>query len=114
MPLVQCVPNVSEGRDPDAIAAMAAAIDVKGVRLLDRSSDPSHHRSVFTFVGEGERVQEAAIRLYEAAIARIDLRTHVGVHPRIGAVDVFPFVPVGNTRMTDCVALSRATAELVA
>jgi glutamate formiminotransferase len=114
MPLVECVPNVSEGRNADVIDAIAKAIVVKGVTLLDRSSDPSHNRTVYTFVGEADRVQEAAIRLYETAIQRIDLRTHEGVHPRIGAVDVFPFVPVAKTTMADCVALSRSTAELVA
>jgi glutamate formiminotransferase len=114
MPLVECVPNVSEGRRSDVIAALAASLAVPGVRLLDQSSDSSHNRTVYTFVGEPERVQEAAIRLYEAAIERIDLRQHEGAHPRIGAVDVFPFVPMAGTTMADCVALSRSTAELVA
>ena len=114
MPLVECVPNVSEGRRSDVIAALAASLAVRGVRLLDQSSDSSHNRTVYTFVGEPERVQEAAIRLYEAAIERIDLRQHEGVHPRIGAVDVFPFVPMAGTTMADCVALSRSTAEMVA
>lgn len=114
MPLIECVPNVSEGRRTDVIGALAEALVIPGVRLLDRSSDPSHNRTVYTFVGEAERVQEAAIRLYEAAIERIDLRQHEGVHPRIGAVDVFPFVPMAGTAMADCVALSRSTAELVA
>jgi glutamate formiminotransferase / 5-formyltetrahydrofolate cyclo-ligase len=114
MPLVECVPNVSEGRRSDVIAALAASLAVKGVRLLDQSSDSSHNRTVYTFVGEPDRVQEAAIRLYDAAIERIDLRQHEGVHPRIGAVDVFPFVPMAGTTMADCVALARSTAELVA
>ena len=114
MPLVECVPNVSEGRRTGVIGAIAEAIVVPGVRLLDSSSDPSHNRTVYTFVGEADRVQEAAIRLYEAAIERIDLRQHEGVHPRIGSVDVCPFVPMLETKMADCVALSRSTAEMVA
>jgi glutamate formiminotransferase len=114
MPLVECVPNVSEGRRSDVIVALAGAIAIPGVRVLDQSSDPSHNRTVYTFVGEPERVQEAAIRLYEVAIERIDLREHEGVHPRIGAVDVFPFVPIAGGSMADCVALSRSTAEMVA
>jgi glutamate formiminotransferase len=114
MPLIECVPNVSEGRKSDTIRALAAALMVPGIRLLDQSSDPSHNRTVYTFVGEPEQVQHAAIQLYEAAIERIDLRQHEGVHPRIGAVDVFPFVPMAGTAIGDCIALSRSTAELVA
>jgi glutamate formiminotransferase len=114
MPLIECVPNVSEGRRPDVIKALAAALIVPGIRLLDQSSDPSHNRTVYTFIGEPEQVQHAAIQLYEAAIERIDLRQHEGVHPRIGVVDVFPFVPMAGTGMAACVALSRSTAELVA
>jgi glutamate formiminotransferase len=114
MPLVECVPNVSEGRDPAIINALGAALEIPGVQLLDRSSDPSHNRTVYTFVGEPDRLLEAAVRLFEAAIERIDLRQHEGVHPRIGAVDVCPFVPMAGTRMADCVALARNTAELVA
>ncbi|MCM3881926.1 MAG: glutamate formimidoyltransferase [Vicinamibacterales bacterium] len=114
MPLVECVPNVSEGRDPGIINALGEALEIPGVQLLDRSSDPSHNRTVYTFVGEPDRLLEAAIRLFEAAIERIDLRQHEGVHPRIGAVDVCPFVPMADTRMADCVALARSTAELVA
>lgn len=110
--LVECVPNVSEGRDKAAISAMAEAISsVPGVRLLDVHADPDHHRSVFTFVGEPEGVAQAVYRLFEAALPRIDLRTHRGQHPRMGAVDVVPFVPVRGVTMADCVALARTVGK---
>ncbi|MCS7216720.1 MAG: glutamate formimidoyltransferase [Candidatus Bipolaricaulota bacterium] len=110
--LVECVPNVSEGRNPEAIAAMAEAIrSVPQVRLLDVQSDPDHHRTVFTFVGAPEGVAEAVYRLFEAALPRIDLRAHRGEHPRMGAVDVVPFVPVRGVKMADCVALARAVGQ---
>jgi glutamate formiminotransferase len=114
MPLIECVPNVSEGRRADVIAALAAAIAGSGVLLLDQSSDPSHNRTVYTFAGEPAPVQEAVVRLFAAAVAAIDLRHHEGVHPRIGAVDVVPFVPLTGATMEGCVALSRDTAALVA
>ncbi len=114
MPLIECVPNVSEGRRDDVIAALAAAIDVPGVHLLDRSSDPSHNRTVYTFAGEAEPLQEAVLRLFMAAVTAIDLRRHEGVHPRIGAVDVVPFVPLRGTGMEECVALAKRTARTIA
>jgi glutamate formiminotransferase len=114
MPLIECVPNVSEGRRPDVIAALADAITAPGVHLLDQSSDRSHNRTVYTFVGEPEPLQQAVLRLFASAVAHIDLRTHQGVHPRVGAVDVVPFVPLQKATMADCVELARATAELVA
>src|SRR5438874_515255 len=114
MPLVECVPNVSEGRRAGVIAALAQAIAGPGVRLLDYSSDPSHNRTVYTCVGEPASLQEAVLRLFASAIAHIDLRVHTGVHPRVGAVDVVPFVPLAGTTMAACVDLARSTAELVA
>ena len=113
MPLVECVPNVSEGRRFDVIDALATALAVPGVELLDRSSDVSHNRTVYTFIGEPRPVREAVLRLFESAIARINLRHHAGVHPRIGAVDVVPFVPLTGATMAECVDLARRTAELV-
>src|SRR6266566_8200505 len=107
MPLVECVPNVSEGRRSDVIEILARAIDGRNARLLDRSSDPSHNRTVYTFAGEPEPLQQAVLRLFEAAIVHIDLRAHTGVHPRAGAVDVVPFVPLGTATMADCVELAR-------
>jgi glutamate formiminotransferase / 5-formyltetrahydrofolate cyclo-ligase len=115
MPLVECVPNVSEGRRADVVAALVDAVcSVSGVRLLDYSSDPSHNRSVLTIVGEPAPLQRAILALFESAIARIDLRQHSGEHPRIGAVDVVPFIPIADVTMAECVALARDTASEVA
>ena len=114
MPLIECVPNVSDGRKEEAIARVAAAIEGPGVKLLDRSSDASHNRSVFTFAGEPDAVQQAVLRLFEGALAVIDLRSHEGVHPRMGAVDVVPFVPIEAATMDECVALARSTGALIA
>ena len=113
MTLIECVPNVSEGRRTAVIAALADAISGNGVHLLDQSSDPSHNRTVYTFAGEAEALQQAVLRLFASAIAHIDLRCHNGVHPRIGAVDVVPFVPLQGAAMGDCIALARSTAALV-
>ena len=114
MPLIECVPNVSEGRREAVIDALTAAIVASDVHLLDRSSDPSHNRTVFTFAGEATALQPAVLRLFAAAVATIDLREHEGVHPRIGAVDVIPFVPLRDAAMEECVALATTTAALVA
>lgn len=113
MPLIECVPNVSEGRRADVIAALGAAIAVPGVHVLDQSSDPSHNRTVFTFVGEPGPLQDAVLRLFSVAVDAIDLRSHDGVHPRMGAVDVVPFIPL-NAAMQECVELATSTAALVA
>src|SRR5687768_3633547 len=114
MPLIECVPNVSEGRRADVIDALGSAIAAPDVRMLDRSSDPSHNRTVYTFAGEPGALRDAVLRLYAAAIAAIDLRAHDGVHPRIGAVDVVPFVPLQGTTIEECVTLAKNTAALVA
>ena len=114
MALIECVPNVSEGRRDSVIATLGAAIDRPGVQLLDRSSDSSHNRTVFTFAGEPRPVQEAVLRLFTEAIASVDLRQHEGVHPRIGVVDVVPFVPLQGATMEECIALARQTAAMVA
>ena len=107
--LVECVPNISEGRDESAVAAAAEAVaGVRGVALLDRSMDPDHNRSVLTFAGSPEAVVEAAVRLVRCAAERIDLTKHDGVHPRIGAADVVPFVPVRGLTLEDCARLARA------
>ena len=113
--LVECVPNVSEGRRRDVIDRLAAAIEaVPGVRLLDRTSDPDHNRSVFTFAGAPDAVAAAALALVRAAYAEIDLRAHTGAHPRIGAVDVIPFVPLTGVTMDDCVALAKDVGMKIA
>jgi glutamate formiminotransferase len=114
MPLIECVPNVSEGRRVDVIATLRAAIGDTSVRVLDQSSDPSHNRTVFTLAGEPEPLHDAVMRLFAAAIAEIDLRTHDGIHPRMGAVDVVPFVPLQDTTMEQCVSLAKRTAADVA
>ena len=107
MSLVESVPNVSEGRLVGAIDEIASAIARTGVRLLDRTSDPSHNRSVFTFAADHTLVAAAVRALFEAVVPRIDLRRHTGEHPWIGAVDVVPFVPLAGASMEDCVALAR-------
>lgn len=110
--LVECVPNVSEGRNKESIEAMAQAIrSVPNVRLLDVQSDPDHNRTVFTFVGEPQGVAEAVFRLFDAALPRIDLRVHRGQHPRMGAVDVVPFVPIRGVTMADCVSLAKTVGK---
>lgn len=114
-PLIECVPNFSEGRRPAVLAALAASIQgVAGVRLIDVSPDLDHNRAVYTFAGRGDVVLEAAFESAAVAVARIDLRAHEGVHPRIGAVDVIPFVPLRDATMEACAALAHRLAERLA
>jgi glutamate formiminotransferase len=114
-PIIECVPNVSEGRDREAVEAIAAAVrGAPGVRLLDVSSDASHNRSVLTFVGDPDGLKQAVRALFEAALERIDLRRHSGEHPRMGAVDVVPFIPIRGSSVEDCVALSREVGAEIA
>ena len=104
MTLIECVPNFSEGRRPEVVDEIAAAIaGTPGVTLLDRQSDGHHNRSVLTFVGEAAAAQEAAFRAVSAAARLIDLNRHEGAHPRFGATDVVPFVPVGADDMPVCI-----------
>lgn len=112
--LTQCVPNFSEGRDSETIAAIAAAASAPGVRLVDHSADPDHHRMVVTLLGAPEATVEAVLRAAEVAVRRIDLSRHQGEHPRLGAVDVVPFVPVGETPMEACVDAARAAGARLA
>ncbi|MDR7556072.1 MAG: glutamate formimidoyltransferase [Armatimonadota bacterium] len=110
--VVECVPNVSEGRRQDVVDAIVRAVRaVEGVRVLHVHSDPSHNRSVVTMVGSADAVGQAALALARAAVEHIDLRVHRGEHPRIGAVDVIPFVPIGETTMEECVALARRVGQ---
>ena len=112
--LVECVPNFSEGRDRNTFDALAAAVSTTaGVALLDRSMDPDHNRCVLTFAGEPEAVGEAAVRAIHVARDRINLVRHHGVHPRLGAADVVPFVPLQGSSLADCVALAGRIAERV-
>jgi len=108
------VPNFSEGRDAARVAALESAIaSVPGSHLLHRTSDPDHHRSVITFAGEAESVLESAVRAAARAAELIDLNRHRGVHPRLGALDVLPFVPLGKTSLADCVALAHRAGERI-
>ena len=113
--MIEVVPNVSEGRRPAVLEALRTAVTgVTGATLLDESADPSHNRSVFTIVGEGDALREAVLRLMQVAVAHIDLRTHRGEHPRIGAVDVVPFIALDGATMAECVSLARDTARAIA
>jgi len=114
--LIECIPNVSEGRRDDVVASLAAAAlsAAPGVVLLDRTSDADHNRSVLTFLGEGEALVAAMTALVGAALAAIDLRKHAGAHPRLGAVDVIPFVPVRGATTADCVALAKTLGRTLA
>jgi glutamate formiminotransferase len=115
MAIIECIPNVSEGRRPDVVEAIAEAIRaVPGVRLLDHSSDASHNRSVFTMAGDAAPIKAAVLAMFERALAAIDLRTHKGEHPRLGAIDVVPFVPIESVTMEACVALAKEVAAEVA
>jgi len=115
MAIIESIPNVSEGRRADVIERLATAIrTAPGVRLLDYSSDASHNRSVFTLAGDAASVREAILALFAVATEAIDLRTHRGEHPRIGAVDVVPFVPIEGVTMADCVTLAKDVAAAVA
>ncbi len=115
MAIIECIPNVSEGRRPEVIERLAAAIrSVSGVRLLDYSSDASHNRSVFTYIGDADSVKRATLALFEAAVPVIDLRAHKGEHPRLGAIDVVPFVPIDGVTMEQCVALAKDVGASIA
>jgi len=115
MAWLECVPNVSEGRDARLLDRMTARLSATpGVRLLDVHRDADHHRSVFTLVGEAPALTDAILGLCDEALGAIDLRAHRGAHPRIGAVDVVPFVPIGRATMDDAVAAARATGRAIA
>ncbi|MEO0093593.1 MAG: glutamate formimidoyltransferase [candidate division WOR-3 bacterium] len=112
--IVECVPNFSEGRRPEVIDKIVAAIQsVSGVTLLDREMNADHNRAVITFVGEPEVVVEAAFRAVKIASELIDLRTHKGEHPRIGATDVVPLVPISNVTTEECVELARRLGKRI-
>ena len=115
MAIIESIPNVSEGRRPDVVERLVRAVrDTPGVRLLDHSSDASHNRSVITLVGDADAVKSAILALFEEAVASIDLREHAGEHPRVGAVDVVPFVPIEGVTMAECVTLAREVGAAVA
>ena len=111
--LVECVPNFSEGRDRAKVDAIVEAMKLDGVYLLDREMDADHNRCVITLVGEREPIQEAAIRGVGKAAELIDLNTHQGAHPRMGAADVVPFIPIEGVTIEDCVAMARHVGEQI-
>ena len=112
MKLVECVPNFSEGRDKDVVDSIKSAIAaVEGVAVLDVSSDASHNRTVITFVAPVDKAVDAALAGMREAATRIDLTKHQGEHPRIGATDVVPFIPLEGATMEDCVSLARTLGE---
>ena len=113
--LVECVPNFSEGRKPETVQRIAEAITaVETTCVLDTHIDPDHNRSVITFVASPENVVEAAVRAVRRASELIDMRTHRGEHPRLGATDVLPFVPVQGVTMDDCVRLAHEAGQRIA
>ena len=111
--LVECVPNFSEGRDKAKVDAIVEAMKMDGVFLLDREMDADHNRCVITLVGEREPIQEAAIRGVGKAAELIDLNQHQGAHPRMGAADVVPFIPIDGVTIEDCVAMARHVGEQI-
>ena len=115
VPIIECVPNISEARRTTVVEEIVEALRrVPGTRLLDWSSDTSHNRSVITLAGDAVALKAAVLVLFEQAVAAIDLRTHTGEHPRMGAVDVVPFVPIEGVTMEACIALAKDTARAVA
>lgn len=113
--MIECVPNVSEGRRLEVVEAIAQALrSTAGIALLDYSADPSHNRSVFTFAGDAAALKTAVLGLYTTALPAIDLRTHRGEHPRLGAVDVVPFVPLDGSTLDDCITLARSIGGSIA
>ncbi len=114
MAVIECIPNISEGRRTDVLEACASAIRATGVHLLDVKPDATHNRTVYTFAGDRAEVKAAALALFDRAVQAIDLRQHAGEHPRMGAVDVVPFVPIEGVTMAECVALAKEVGEEVA
>src|ERR1700758_1025851 len=112
--LVECVPNFSEGRDRAKVDAIIEAMKAPEVFLLDREMDADHNRCVITLVGDRESIAEAAIRGVGRAAELIDLTQHQGAHPRMGAADVIPFIPIEGVTIEDCVAMARRAGEEIA
>jgi len=111
--VIECIPNVSEGRDRPTLDRFVEAVAVTGCRVLDLHDDPDHYRSVLTFVGEEDALFDGALALAREATGSIDLRARRGVHPRMGAVDVIPFVPLRGATMEDCVRLARRVGRAI-
>jgi len=114
-PIVECVPNVSEGRDPARLRRLGTVLAAApGIVLADVHADPDHHRSVFTFLGPPDAVAAAALALAGAVVAEVDMRAHHGIHPRLGALDVLPFVPLAGATMAEAVALAHRVGHALA
>jgi glutamate formiminotransferase / 5-formyltetrahydrofolate cyclo-ligase len=115
MAVIECVPNISEGHRQDVITQLAETLRaVPGMRVLDVQSDAAHNRSVFTLAGDAAAMSAGIPKLFEGAIGAIDLKTHKGEHPRMGAVDVTPFIPIDGVTMAECVELAKSVAKDVA
>ena len=115
MAVIECVPNVSEGRRQDVVDQLADSLRaIPGMRVLDVQSDAAHNRSVFTLAGDAAGLKQAVLTLFDRTLAEVDLTRHQGEHPRLGAVDVVPFVPIQGVTMADCVALAREVGAEVA
>jgi len=110
IPVLEAVPNFSDGRDPAVLASLVAAVQSAGAEVLDASADPDHNRSVITLVGDASQVEQALVSAARVAVDRIDLRTHEGCHPRIGALDVCPIVPLQDASMEDAIVVARKVA----
>lgn len=112
-PIVECIPNFSEARHPEVIDQIVAAASIPGIKILDCSSDEDHNRTVLTFAGEPAAVEQAAFLAIQKAAALIDMDLHSGEHPRIGATDVVPFVPIAGISMAECVEMARRLGQRV-
>ena len=114
MAVIECVPNISEGRRTEVVAGIAEALGaVPGLRVLDVQSDATHNRSVLTIAGDAASLRAGIPLLFERTLEVVDLRLHRGEHPRLGAVDVVPFIPIEGVTMAECVALAREVGDLV-
>lgn len=115
MKIIECVPNISEGRNSETVAALAEIISkTDGVKLLNVNADTDHNRSVLTFIGYPEAIIDGAVRLCQEALARVDMRFHEGIHPRMGAVDVVPFIPLGEAILADAVSVAHRFGRILA
>ena len=116
MAIIECIPNISEGRNEEVVTSIADAVasSAASVRVLNVSSDPAHHRSVITMAGDAAGLKTAVLTLFDRTLAVVNLTRHQGEHPRLGAVDVVPFVPIQGVTMADCVRLAREVAAEVA
>lgn len=111
--IIECVPNISEGKRKDVILQIIGKLQELPIKLLDYSSDEDHNRTVITFVGDRENVVKGAVQVAKNALELIDLRNHKGAHPRMGAVDVIPFIPVKNVTMVDCIQISNDVGKII-